>query len=75
MVAQIGKFLILAGGLMVLVGALLMLGGKIPWLGKLPGDVHIKREHFQFYFPITTSILLSVFLSFLLWLISKLFHR
>ncbi|PIU44872.1 MAG: DUF2905 domain-containing protein [Ignavibacteriales bacterium CG07_land_8_20_14_0_80_59_12] len=72
---QLGKFLILTGGLVALCGVLLMIGPNFPIIGKLPGDIHVKRENVQICFPITTSILLSVILSLLLWAISKLFHR
>jgi len=54
---------------------LLIFFEKIPFLGKLPGDVHIKKDNFEFYFPITTSVLVSVVLSFVLWLISFLGKR
>jgi len=66
-----GKFLIMVGLVLVVVGGLLMFFDKIPFLGKLPGDINIKRENFQFYFPITTSIVLSVFISLILWLFSQ----
>lgn len=61
----------LAGAALVVVGALLSFGGKIPWLGRLPGDIVIERENFRFYFPIVTSILISIVLS----LIAALFRR
>jgi Protein of unknown function (DUF2905) len=47
------------------------LGGKLPWLGRLPGDIAIEREHFRFYFPLATSIVISVILS----LMALLFRR
>jgi hypothetical protein len=65
-----GKSLVLFGVILALVGLLLMFSDKIPWLGKLPGDIHIKRENFELWFPITTSVVLSVVLSLLLWAIS-----
>jgi hypothetical protein len=65
----LGKILVLFGVVMVVVGAILMFFDKIPLLGKLPGDVHVKRENFEFYFPIVTSIVLSLVLSGILWLI------
>jgi membrane protein implicated in regulation of membrane protease activity len=64
----IGKTLMLIGAVIFLLGGVLTLTGKIPWLGHLPGDIHIKRENFQFYFPLGTSIVLSVVLSLLLTL-------
>jgi hypothetical protein len=68
---QMGKFLVVVGLVVVLLGVLLMFFDKIPFLGKLPGDISIKRENFRFYFPITTSIILSVVISLLLWLFSQ----
>ena len=54
------------------VGILMMFFDKIPFLGKLPGDISMKRDNFQLYIPITTSIVLSLILSAILWLISLL---
>lgn len=59
---SIGKVLILAGIVFIFIGILLLWGGKIPLLGKLPGDIHIKRDDFQFYFPLATCLLLSFFI-------------
>lgn len=69
--AELGKFLIIAGGLLVCVGVLFLLGGKLPWLGRLPGDIVIQRDNFSFYFPIATSILVSVVLSLLFALLRR----
>ena len=66
-----GKTLIAFGLLLVLIGLLLTFGGKIPWLGKLPGDIRIERDSFSFYFPLGTSVLLSLILSFLFWLFRR----
>ncbi|MGE0683322.1 MAG: DUF2905 domain-containing protein [Candidatus Binatia bacterium] len=63
--AEIGKTLILLGGMLILIGALLSFGGKLPWLGRLPGDIVIQRDNFTFYFPLVTSIVISVVLSLL----------
>lgn len=60
---EIGKVLIGLGGVMLVVGVLLTLSGKIPWLGRLPGDIFIQRDNFSFYFPLTTCLLLSVLVS------------
>ena len=57
--------LMLVGGALLLLGALLSFGGRVPWLGRLPGDIVIERDNFRFYFPITTSIVISVILSLL----------
>ena len=69
--SDLGKTLILVGGLILLVGVVLTLGGKIPWLGRLPGDISIQRPHFTFYFPLATSLLFSVFLSLLFYLLRR----
>ena len=67
----LGKLLILVGVLIVVIGLLLVLGEKVPWLGKLPGDIIIKREKFSFYFPITTCIVISIILTLLFWILRK----
>ena len=67
----LGKLLILVGVLIIVAGLLLVLGEKIPWLGRLPGDLIIKREKFSFYFPITTCIIISIVLSLLFWIFRR----
>ena len=69
--AELGKTLIVLGGVLVVVGVLLTLGGKLPWLGRLPGDIVIQRDNFTFYFPLATSILLSIVLSLLFMLFRR----
>ena len=61
----------IAGGALLIVGALLSLGGRVPWLGRLPGDIVIERDNFKMYFPITTSIVISIILS----LVAAAFRR
>jgi uncharacterized protein HemY len=68
--APIGKMLLIVGLLVAAIGALLMFSDKIPFLGKLPGDISIKKENFQLYIPLTTCIVLSILLSLVMWLIS-----
>jgi hypothetical protein len=67
---SLGKLLIVFGIVLVGLGFLVTFFDKIPYLGKLPGDIHIKRENFQFYFPITTSVVVSLLLTLVLWVIS-----
>jgi len=67
----LGKLLILLGVFIILMGLLLLLGEKIPWIGRLPGDILIKKEKFTFYFPIATSILISIILTLLFALFRK----
>ena len=66
-----GKLLILFGMVLIGVGLVLTLAGKIPWLGKLPGDIYYKSDHVSFYFPLATCILVSVVLSLLFWLFRR----
>jgi Protein of unknown function (DUF2905) len=67
----VGKLLIGLGGLLIIIGATLLLVGKIPWLGRLPGDIYIERRNITFFFPLTTSILVSVILSLVVYLLSR----
>jgi len=62
----LGRLLILVGALIVLAGVVLLVAGRIPWLGRLPGDVVVRRGPVTFYFPLATSIVLSVLLTLLL---------
>ena len=68
---EIGKLLIVLGGVLVVVGTVLVLVGRIPGIGRLPGDISIQRGSFTFYFPLATSLLLSVVLTLVLWLIGR----
>ena len=68
---EIGRLLLVFGGIVVLVGAFFYFGGKLPFrLGRLPGDISYKSEHSAFYFPVVTCLALSVALSLILWLIN-----
>ena len=68
---DIARILILLGAVLIVVG-LVMLGiQKLPFSGKLPGDILIKREHFTFYFPLATGIIISILISLILFLINK----
>jgi len=69
---EVGKILIIFGILMVVLGIFLIFWNKIPLIGKLPGDIIIRRKNFVFYFPITTSILISVILSLIFYIIGRL---
>jgi hypothetical protein len=63
------------GVCMIVLGVILLvagnLSGKVPWLGRLPGDIHIQRDGFSFYFPLGTSILLSIVLTLILSLLNR----
>jgi uncharacterized membrane protein len=73
MFSLFGKILIFIGVLLIFLGLIFSFSEKIPFLGRLPGDILIKRENFTFYFPLTTSILISAILSIIFYLISKFF--
>jgi DUF2905 family protein len=68
---EIGRVLVILGAVLLLVGLVLTFAGRVPFLGRLPGDVVVRRGNFTFYFPIVTSILVSVLLSALLWLFRR----
>jgi uncharacterized membrane protein len=67
----LGKILIFAGFLLILVGLIITFGGRVPYVGKLPGDFRIQRDNFTFYFPLTTSIVVSLIISLLIWLFRR----
>jgi DUF2905 family protein len=69
--SELGKLLIVVGALLALVGVVLVLAGRIPGIGRLPGDIYVQRGNWTFYFPLATSVLLSVVLTLLLWLIGR----
>lgn len=68
----LGKLLLLVGGSIALLGLLLLLAGRVPFLGRLPGDILVQRGDFTFYFPIVTFLILSLVLTLLLNLILRL---
>ncbi len=72
-IQYIGKFLIVLGIIIIIVGAMLLIfrNTGIPFLGKLPGDIVVQKKNFTFYFPLTTSILLSIILSLILYFFGK----
>lgn len=84
----LGKMLMLAGALLAVAGLVVMLAGKLPgtggessgvggfgWLGRLPGDIYIKRDNFTLYAPLTTGLLISIAVSLLFYLVSSLWRR
>ena len=69
---QMGRLLVVMGGIVALVGFLLMLGPKLPFrLGRLPLDFHYQRDNFSFYFPLGTSILISIVLTLVFGLLNR----
>jgi len=68
---EIGRILILIGLTCLVAGCLFYLFGKIPGLGKMPGDIMVKRENFTFYFPIVSCLLISLVLSLIMFFLNK----
>jgi hypothetical protein len=68
---SIGKILIFTGIVLVIAGCFFLWSGKIPFPGKLPGDIVIKRDNTHFYFPLTTCILISIVLSLIVYCVNK----
>ena len=64
----IGKTLIIFGAILIAVGLIFVIAPKVPYIGKLPGDIYIKKEKFTFYFPLVTCLLLSAIISLVFWL-------
>lgn len=69
--ADLGRVLIVLGVVVAVVGVVLVLFGRVPWIGRLPGDIHVQRGNWTFYFPLGTSILVSLALTLVLWLIGR----
>jgi len=67
----IGKILIISGGVLIVIGLIVTLMGKISGFPKLPGDILIKKDGFTFYFPVVSSIILSILLTLILVLVKK----
>jgi len=71
MMSDLGRFLIIIGVILVIAGAVFLLAPRLPWLGKLPGDITYQRGNFSFYFPLGTCILISIILTLLLYLFRR----
>jgi len=67
-----GRILLLMGILFIVAGVIFMVAGRIPYLGRLPGDFRVERENVKVYFPLTTSLLISAFLTLMFWLFSRM---
>lgn len=65
------RLFIILGAVFLAIGLLLMVAPRIPWLGRLPGDILVRRKNFTFYFPLATSILLSIIITVLINLFRK----
>ena len=67
----LGRALMFFGVLLTAFGLLLLMAPKLPWLGRLPGDIMIQSERFSFYFPLASSLVASIILSAILWLVNR----
>ncbi|MCD6283862.1 DUF2905 domain-containing protein [bacterium] len=67
-----GKLVILIGFVFIITGIFILLVGKVPLIGKLPGDIYVRRDNFTLFFPIATCIIISIILSLIFWLFNKL---
>lgn len=68
---EVGKLLLVFGLVIAAAGVVLILAGRIPWVGRLPGDVYIQRGNWTFYFPLATSLLLSLVLTLVFWIVGR----
>ena len=72
MISQLGKLLIFAGIVMLVLGVLFYWNDRVPWLGKLPGDILVKKKNFTFYFPMVTCLVVSLILTLLFFVFNSL---
>ena len=71
MPAAMGKILIVIGIILIIAGLAFLFADKIPFLGRLPGDIYIKKERFTFYFPLTTGMIISIIVTIIFWIFRK----
>ena len=69
--SEMAKVMILIGVLLILVGLVILVFPRLPFVGKLPGDILLKKENYTFYFPLATSIVISIIISLILYFINK----
>lgn len=75
-IQSLGRILLLIGGAIALLGLLFVIGGRfLPWLGRLPGDIHIQRGNVSCFLPLATSIIVSLLLTIVLNIIIRLLNR
>ena len=72
MIQDFAKIIIIIGVILIFIGGVLWLFGKLPFIGKLPGDIYIKKENFSFYAPIVTMFLVSIILSLIFTIVANL---
>ncbi len=72
---DLGRILVIMGGILVVLGLVVLLAGRIPFLGRLPGDIRVERDNVTCIIPLATSILLSLLLTILLNVVFRIFRR
>ena len=72
---SLGKYLIIFGAIILIAGVIIAFFPKLNFFGKLPGDITIRKENFSFYFPVVTSIVVSVFLTLIFWFINYFLRK
>ena len=68
---DLGKVLVGFGLLIVLLGVVLIVAGRVPWLGRLPGDLYVRRGSWAFYFPLATSLIVSALVTLVFWILNR----
>ena len=68
---DVGKVLVGFGLLIALLGVVLLVAGRVPWLGRLPGDIYVRRGNWAFYFPVATSLVVSAVLTLVFWILNR----
>lgn len=71
----VGKMLLILGGVIILLGLVLLLAGKVPFLGRLPGDIHVQTDGFTCFFPIASMVIMSLILTILINVIMRLLSK
>jgi uncharacterized membrane protein len=69
--AALGRMLIVLGIIIIAVGLILLFAPKIPHIGRLPGDIYVKKDSFTFYFPLTTCVIISLILTLIFWIFRR----
>ena len=72
---NLGMLLLIAGSIMAVIGLVLLFAPRIPWLGRLPGDIHYQGKNVSFHFPLTTCIVVSIILTVVLNLLLRWFRK
>jgi hypothetical protein len=73
--SEIGKILLILGGIIIIIGLVLTFSNHIPFLGKLPGDIVVKKGNFSFYFPLVTFLIISIVLTIIINVVLRLINK